>query len=68
MKKTEDKKEAKGPGGDLLKPFQDHLHDHLREAAYYRWLERGMPEGQGLEDWYEVENRWRDNIVPSRND
>ena len=43
-------------------------HQELEEAAYYRWLERGSPQGDGQEDWYEVENRWRDNIVPTNND
>ncbi|HUO57855.1 MAG TPA: DUF2934 domain-containing protein [bacterium] len=42
--------------------------EQVREAAYYRWLERGAPPGDGQEDWYEVENRWRDNIVPANND
>jgi hypothetical protein len=43
------------------------LEESLRKAAYFRWIERGAPEGDGLEDWYEVENRWRDNIVPANN-
>lgn len=43
--------------------------EDLERAAYYRWLERGAPAGgDGQEDWYEVENRWRDNIVPENND
>lgn len=41
--------------------------ESIRKAAYYRWLERGAPPGDDLRDWYEVENRWRDNIVPSNN-
>ena len=54
-----------------------HTHHHnpkpstqeLEMAAYYRWLERGAPSGgDGNEDWFEVENRWRDNIVPWNND
>jgi len=42
--------------------------EDLKLAAYYRWLERGAPQGDSQEDWYEVENKWRDNIVPTRND
>ncbi len=64
MMKNAHKKEPRFSDADILKP----AHHQLREAAYYRWLDRGMPEGEGLEDWYEVENKWRDNIVPSRND
>ncbi len=64
MRKTQTKKQ-----NGFLDPKQSNpSHGQLREAAYYRWLERGMPEGEGLEDWFEVENKWRDNIVPSRND
>jgi hypothetical protein len=44
--------------------------EELQVAAYYRWLERereGQP-GSDTGDWLEAENKWRDNIVPSRND
>lgn len=44
--------------------------EELQVAAYYRWLERergGQP-GNDTGDWLEAENKWRDNIVPSRND
>jgi len=40
----------------------------LEVAAYYHWLERGSPNDDSLTDWVEVENKWRDNILPSRND
>ncbi len=64
MRKTTAKKESKRSETELLMPTLGQL----KKAAYYRWLDRGMPEGESLEDWYEVENKWRDNIVPSRND
>lgn len=44
--------------------------EELQVAAYYRWLERekeGLPGGE-MDDWLEAEDKWRDNIVPSRND
>jgi|GEM_PF-5619014 len=44
-------------------------HGEVQLAAYYRWVERGMPEeDDGQEDWYQAENKWRDNIVPANND
>ena len=42
--------------------------DEMKVAAYYRWIGRGAPPGDGAEDWYETENKWRDNIVPQNND
>lgn len=44
--------------------------EEIRVAAYYRWLERekGGAPGDELDDWMEAENKWRDNIVPTRND
>jgi hypothetical protein len=44
--------------------------EKIRVAAYYRWLERlkaGVSGGE-LDDWMEAEDKWRDNIVPTRND
>jgi hypothetical protein len=67
MKKTAHKDEKKEIPIVTGKPL-GRTHEQLKESAYYRWLERGSPEGDGLEDWYGVENKWRDNIVPVRND
>jgi hypothetical protein len=62
----------KGKKGEKPRPVQHGTppsHEDQKRAAYYRWLERGAPAGgDGQEDWYEVENRWRDNIVPENND
>ena len=54
-----------------------HSHRHrekpgpreLERRILYRRLVKGPVAGEsGPEDWFEVENRWRDNIVPSNND
>jgi hypothetical protein len=34
-------------------------HDHVAEAAYYRWLNRGGDDGRDLEDWFEAEQSLR---------
>lgn len=36
--------------------------------ASQRWLKRAMPSADEWNDWYEMENKWRDNIVPQNND
>ncbi len=59
--KTPAKKKTAGPK-------KEPTPKNLEAAAYDRWLERAAPPGDGLEDWVEVENRWRDNIVPENND
>ncbi|HVZ81547.1 MAG TPA: DUF2934 domain-containing protein [bacterium] len=63
MKKTKGKKAHE----DMKPETRAEMEETLRKAAYYRWLERGAPLGDDLNDWYEVENRWRDNIVPANN-
>ncbi|MBN1868876.1 DUF2934 domain-containing protein [Candidatus Sumerlaeota bacterium] len=37
----------------------------LQEAAYYRWLERGCPQGDDHSDWFEAEKRIRETKKPS---
>lgn len=54
-------------------PVSQSLHsrptpEELREAAYYRWLERGTPLGDDWSDWYDAESRWREQIASHRND
>ncbi len=49
---------------------ENPTEEEIKVAAYYRWLERlkaGVSGGE-LDDWMEAENRWWDNIVPTRND
>ena len=47
-------------------PF--HLGDPLGRD-YFQWLEKASQAGEDdWNDWFEVENKWRDNIVPSNND
>ena len=31
----------------------------IREAAYYKWLAAGEPEGDGLEFWLQAEREWQ---------
>jgi hypothetical protein len=38
--------------------------EQLREAAYYRWLERGCPHGDDHSDWFEAEKRAREKKGP----
>ena len=61
MKKMDIEKKTENDGPD---------EEALRVAAYYRWLERqrGEVPGDEKDDWVEAENKWRDNIVPTRND
>lgn len=47
-------------------PF--HFKDPLG-TGYYRWLEKTSQAGEDdWNDWFEVENKWRANIVPFKND
>jgi Protein of unknown function (DUF2934) len=64
------KKETKKPARKTVKASRAATpnQEEMRVAAYYRWIERGSPPGDGAEDWYEAENKWRDNIVPQNND
>ncbi len=64
MEKNEPKKEMEFPEWVLGQPTEEER----RMAAYYRWVKRGKPRGDDLEDWFAEENKWQDNIVPSRND
>lgn len=64
MKKIKEKKDPKLGRPDL----KVELKEAQRMAAYYRWLERGAPPNDDWNDWFDVENRWRDNIVPANND
>jgi hypothetical protein len=32
-----------------------HRNKMVAEAAYFRWLNRGCPQKQDLEDWFEAE-------------
>ena len=62
-------KEKRSPQVHPAKPRGKPSHKDLEVAAYYHWLKKGSPAGSdGREDWLEVENRWRDNIVPENND
>lgn len=36
------------------------IEEHIRVAAYYRWVERGMPMGASEEDWNEAEKQFRE--------
>jgi hypothetical protein len=40
--------------------------DEIARTAYYIWEERGCPEGDGAEFWFEAEERLRgaQNILP----
>jgi len=38
------------------------LKEQIAIHAYYLWLERGMPDGSDLEDWYEAERQ----LTPGR--
>lgn len=49
-------------------PVPAATHEDKQRAAYYRWLERGGPRGDDWNDWFEIENKWGDNIVPRNND
>jgi hypothetical protein len=40
----------------------------LRRADFYRWLERGAPTVDEVKEWDELENKWRENILPDNND
>jgi hypothetical protein len=64
MRKITNKKET----GPVEREPETPTSQQVREAAYFRWVERGSPPEGDLEDWFAVENKWRDNIVPSRND
>lgn len=49
-------------------PVPVATHEDKQRAAYYRWLERGCPTDDDWNDWFEIENKWGDNIVPRNND
>lgn len=56
-------KEEKDPKGT-----PSHRKDRP-PTAYLQWMEKGSAAGEDdWGDWFEVENKWRDNIVPSNND
>ncbi len=42
--------------------------DEPEKAPYFNWPNRGRPADDPTTDWYEAENKWRDNIVPENND
>lgn len=35
------------------------IEEHVRVAAYFRWVERGMCDGCDAEDWIEAEKQFR---------
>jgi len=40
---------------ESVKMSPQQLEEQIRLAAYYRWIERGCPAGEGVEDWLEAE-------------
>ena len=48
------------------KPAPSQTRELSREAiataAYYRWLNRGCPQGQDQEDWFEAEREVRERM------
>ncbi|NTU53447.1 MAG: DUF2934 domain-containing protein [Chlorobiaceae bacterium] len=36
------------------------LDEHIQVAAYFRWVDRGMPFGTPEEDWNEAEKQFRE--------
>lgn len=58
----------KGPADIRTRPGPRTLTGALRRADFYRWLERGAPTVDEVKEWDELENKWRDNILPDNND
>ena len=59
-KKTKAEKGGKDPW--MERPFHSRTPRHP-------WSERTPPAGEDdWNDWFEVENKWRDNILPVNND
>lgn len=42
----------------VVAPMKELSQKEREEAAYYRWLERGCPEGDALTDWLEVQKEF----------
>jgi len=47
--------EAEAPDSSAASP--EVIEEHIRVAAYYRWVERGMNDGGHEEDWIEAEKQ-----------
>ena len=58
-------KEKKAPPRHRDKPGARELE---RRILYRRLIKGPAWVGSGPDDWFEAENRWRDNIVPQNND
>jgi hypothetical protein len=49
------KKASAEPAAPAVSP--EVIEEHIRVAAYYRWVERGMSDGGHEDDWSEAEKQ-----------